>query len=92
MGDRLHFIKRAQSLGLSLAEIREFLIIHDQGELPCDQVRACLKDKLEEIDRQIKDLQILKYQLQQLLSKKSNFLNRMDATICPIIEQDSAID
>ncbi|MBW4651788.1 MAG: heavy metal-responsive transcriptional regulator [Kaiparowitsia implicata GSE-PSE-MK54-09C] len=92
VGDRLHFIKRAQSLGLSLAEIREFLMIHDQGELPCDQVKACLKDKLEDIDQQIKDLQLLKHQLQQLLSKKSNLLNGMDATICPIIEQDSAIN
>lgn len=36
--DRLSFIKRAQSLGLSLAEIKEFLDVHDQGDLPCDHV------------------------------------------------------
>ncbi len=28
---RLHFIKRAQSLGLTLAEIKEFLNVHDEG-------------------------------------------------------------
>ena len=36
---RLNFIKRAQSLGLSLAEIKEFLDVHDGGDLPCDRVK-----------------------------------------------------
>ena len=83
--DRLHFIKRAQSLGLSLAEIKEFLDVHDQGNLPCSHVRVKLQDKITEIDRQIEQLQILKSELQQLLSESMNSENS-NTVICPIIQ------
>ncbi|MBW4667561.1 MAG: MerR family DNA-binding transcriptional regulator [Cyanomargarita calcarea GSE-NOS-MK-12-04C] len=39
---RLHFIKRSQSLGLSLLEIKEFLDVHDQGDLPCEHIKVKL--------------------------------------------------
>ncbi len=42
--NRLSFIKRAQSLGLSLAEIKEFLDVHDQGNFPCNYARIKLQD------------------------------------------------
>lgn len=83
---RLSFIKRSQSLGLSLSEIREFLEIHDQGDLPCDQVQAKLKNKLVEVDRQIQQLQILKQELEELLSSSTVPFESSAATICPIIE------
>lgn len=82
---RLSFIKRAQSLGLSLAEIKEFLDVHDQGNLPCDHVRVNLQSKVSEIDRQIHQLQILKLELQGLLSE-TNVLDTSDTVICPIIQ------
>lgn len=82
---RLSFIKRAQSLGLSLAEIKEFLEVHDQGDLPCDQVRAKLQDKVADIDQQIYQLQILKLELQGLLSG-STIPENSEAVICPIIQ------
>ena len=84
---RLTFIKRSQSLGLSLAEIREFLKIHDQGELPCDQVQLKLRSKVREVDRQIQQLQILKHELEALLSDSKEPSKTSAATICPIIEQ-----
>lgn len=83
--DRLSFIKRAQSLGLSLAEIKEFLDIHDQGNLPCDQVRVKLQDKIADVDRHIQQLQILKAELQDLLSE-SMVTDQITAAICPIIQ------
>lgn len=82
---RLSFIKRAQSLGLSLAEIKEFLDVHDQGNLPCDHVQVKLQDKVAEIDQQIHQLQILKLELQGLLSG-STILENPEAVICPIIQ------
>ncbi len=82
---RLSFIKRAQYLGLSLAEIKEFLDIHDQGDLPCSHVRIKLQDKIADVDRQIHQLQILKLELQGLLSE-TNVLNASDTVICPIIQ------
>lgn len=83
---RLNFIKRAQRLGLSLAEIKEFLEIHDRGELPCEQVQIKLSDKISQIEQQIQQLQILKLELQGLLSGWETIPENPDQTICPIIE------
>ncbi len=84
---RLNFIKRAQSLGMSLSEIREFLDIHDQGDLPCGHVQEKLRDKLVDIDRQIQQLQILKQELKRLLAEEDVLSENSTAIICPIIEQ-----
>lgn len=84
---RLNFIKRAQNLGMSLSEIREFLDIHDRGDLPCDQVQEKLRDKLVDIDLQIQQLQILKQELKRLLAEEDILPKNSTAMICPIIEQ-----
>lgn len=84
---RLNFIKRAQTLGLSLLEIKEFLDVHDQGELPCDHVEVKLKDKIITITQQIKQLQILKLELEGLLSGWETVPEIPENTICPIIER-----
>ncbi|MBD2096566.1 heavy metal-responsive transcriptional regulator [Trichocoleus sp. FACHB-591] len=83
---RLSFIKRAQKLGLSLAEIKEFLDVHDQGELPCDHVKIKLEDKVAEIDQQIQQLQVLKLELEGLLSGWETKPANPETTICPIIQ------
>lgn len=84
---RLNFIKRAQSLGLSLLEIKEFLDIHDQGNLPCEHVKAKLQDKVAAIDEQIQQLLILKLELEGLLSGWEKIPEASEETICPIIEK-----
>ena len=84
---RLSFIKRAQSLGLSLSEIKEFLDLHDQGDLPCDHIKVKLEDKLIAIEQQIQQLEILKQELKGLLSGWSAIPEAPEKTICPIIER-----
>ncbi len=84
---RLRFIKRAQSLGLSLVEIKEFLNLHDQGDLPCNHIKEKLEGKLEAIEQQIQELQILKHELSGLLSGWENIPVHPEETICPIIER-----
>lgn len=83
---RLNFIKRAQSLGLSLTEIGEFLEVRDRGELPCDQIKIKLEDKLVAIARQIRELVTLKQELEGLLSGWETIPEYPETTICPIIE------
>jgi MerR family transcriptional regulator, copper efflux regulator len=85
---RLHFIKRAQSLGLSLLEIKEFLDIHDHGDLPCEHIEAKLQGKLVDIDRQIQQLLIFRSELEELLSGWETIPENREETICPIIERD----
>ncbi len=86
--NRLAFIKRAQSLGLSLSEIKEILNVHDKGELPCGEVKQHLQAKLEEISEQIEALQTLKAELQGVLSgwQEQPPAERIAQTICPNIQ------
>jgi len=85
---RLHFIKRAQSLGLSLSEIKEFLNVHDGGELPCEHIKIKLEDKIKAIDEQIHQLLILRQELSGLVSGWETIPENPEKTICPIIERN----
>ncbi len=85
---RLNFIKRSQQVGLSLADIKELLDIHDQGGLPCDRVRGRLTSKMAEIDQQIEQLQTLKQQLGELLVRDRPLDEFGEHAICPILEQE----
>ncbi len=84
---RLNFIKRAQSLGLTLSEIKEFLNVHDGGELPCDHIKIKLQDKLTAIDEQIQQLLMLRQDLEDLLDDWETTPENVEETICPIIEK-----
>ena len=86
--ERLHFIKRAQSLGLTLSEIKEFLNVHDGGELPCVHIKAKLQDKITAIDEQIQQLLILRQELSGLVSGWETIPENPEQTICPIIERN----
>jgi len=88
--NRLAFIKRAQSLGLSLSEIKEILSLHDRGQLPCGEVKQILNEKLTAIAEQIEALEILRSELQGLLSgwQDRPATDRIARTICPNIQTD----
>jgi MerR family transcriptional regulator, copper efflux regulator len=83
---RLGFIRRAQSLGLTLAEVKEFLDVHDQGDLPCSHIQSKLEDKLTEIEEKIQQLQLLRQELSGLLTGWQSTAAKTDEVICPIIE------
>jgi MerR family transcriptional regulator, copper efflux regulator len=90
--NRLAFIKRSQSLGLSLSEIREILEIHDSGELPCGSVKQHLLLKVKAVSEQIEALEILKSELLGVLSgwQEQPPHALISQTICPNIQQDVA--
>jgi DNA-binding transcriptional MerR regulator len=52
----LRFIKQATGLGLTLAEIKDILVIRHGGRPPCTHVHQLLRDKAVELDRKLKDL------------------------------------
>ncbi len=86
--ERLHFIKRTQSLGLSLSEIKEFLNVHDERELPCEHIKTKLEDKVKAIDEPIQQLLILRQELSGLLSGWEIKPDNDHSTICLIIEHE----
>jgi MerR family transcriptional regulator, copper efflux regulator len=83
---RLAFIKRAQSLGLSLEEIRDILLVYDQGETPCGEIKEKLQEKLSQIDSQIAQLLTLRSEIGELLAVWKNKSSKQEDTICPIIQ------
>ncbi|BAZ70093.1 MAG: heavy metal-responsive transcriptional regulator [Pelatocladus maniniholoensis HA4357-MV3] len=85
---RLSFIKRAQSLGLSLQEISEILQVYDGGKPACDEIQHKLQDKISHIDYQIEQLLTLRGELQELLSEWHSVSTKPEDRICPIIQQD----
>ena len=86
--NRLAFIKRAQSLGLSLDEIGEILAVHDAGELPCGTVKQRLQHKLEVLNEQINGLNLLKSELLGIISgwQEEPAIEQLEHTICPNIQ------
>jgi len=87
--NRLAFIKRAQSLGLSLSEIKDILDVYDSGELPCGALKQHLLNKIEAIAQQIEALEILKSELQGIVSgwQEQPPNDARVQTICPNIQQ-----
>ena len=57
--DRVEFIKLAQALGFTLAEIRSIAPMLTGGTLPVEQVQAFIHDKLTLLDQRIATLQTL---------------------------------
>lgn len=86
--NRLAFIKRSQSLGLNLNEIQQILDIHDQGQLPCGEVRHHLQAKVDAITEQITALETLRSELQGILSgwQEQPPSDRIAQTICPNLQ------
>ncbi len=86
--NRLAFIKRAQSLGLTLTEIKSILEVHDRGILPCGEVKQHLQDKVEAINQKIQSLLMLRSQLEGILAGWNETPSETVAaqTICPNIQ------
>ena len=83
---RLNFIKRAQAMNFSLAEIKKLLLMREDPQAAKNSVRQLTADKLEAIELQLKNLGTLKNELTLLLN-----LCRGSKDGCPIIE-DMASD
>ena len=88
--DRLAFIKRAQTLGLSLTEVKEILAVRDRGALPCETVKQQIQGKVEQLTHQIQQLETLRTELQSVLShwQESPSAQLVDTTICPNLEEN----
>lgn len=64
------------------------MAIHDQGQLPCDDVKQNLQKKVQQITEQIESLQLLRSELQGLLSgwQDQPSADVAAKTICPNLE------
>lgn len=91
--DRLHFIRQAQALGFTLAEVKEILRLKYAGQSPCVCVCRRLRQRLAEIEKEMRRLRAVRREVRACL-ERSRALPRLPhsaSAICPIIEQRAQI-
>ena len=80
---RVRFIKRAQELGFTLAEIRELLSLRVDHDRDSGTVRELARKKITDIEEKIRTLQAMKGALEHLTERCSG---HGPASECPILE------
>ncbi len=83
--ERVHFIKQAQDMGLSLEEIEQLLATRG-GAGKCREVRNLLRAKLAELDERMKRMRNFRHTLSRHLASCECELNEHGETAsCPVI-------
>lgn len=67
--DRLAFIRAAQAVGLTLAEVRQVLSVRDAGEAPCRVVTDLIGHRHAEVKTKIAELRRLERELAVLRAR-----------------------
>lgn len=80
---RVRFIKRAQEIGFTLAEIRELLAIRIDSARESIEVRALAQAKINDIEQKIQTLQRMKEALARITDRCPGC---GPASECPILE------
>jgi Hg(II)-responsive transcriptional regulator len=81
----LRFIKRAQSVGFSLEEIRELLALRESGRADsCERVREKAEHKLAEVDAKLRELAGLRQMLAEFVGACEG---RESDAECPILAE-----
>ncbi len=83
--DMVRFVKQAQGLGLTLAEVKEIVTIRQGGRPPCGHVYRLLEEKARELDQKLRDLVLLRRRIRQSLAAWGRRPARR-AAVCPHIE------
>ncbi len=88
----LKFVRKAQELGFSLAEIRELLILRSDHVPACSHVKELLEGKLVAVERKIQELRTLEETLKIALRKCQRGLKAAapgHEECCPVLEEIS---
>jgi DNA-binding transcriptional MerR regulator len=83
--ERLEFIKRAQVLGFSLAEIAYIIKEKESGKSPCAEVREIVRSRLEELDERMKEMRRYRKELAEALESWDE-AQEIEGGVCGLIE------
>lgn len=90
--DEIRFIRKAQSLGFSLDEIRRILNVRGRGKATCRCVIAMAEATLSETETKLRELQIFRDNLKSNLTRWQKVSGRKQAVaeFCALIESSGA--
>jgi len=84
--DTLEFIKRAQTLGFTLDEIKRIIAESRAGQSPCSEVREVVRQRLAELDERMAQMQRYRDELAATLNDWDERGNA-DGHFCGLIEE-----
>lgn len=84
---RLQYIRSAQAAGLTLNAVSDLLAVVDDGAAPCCLTRTLARERIVEIDQQIRNLENLRDRLAKLIEGCSEAIEGepADNVVCPLI-------
>lgn len=93
--EQVRFIRKAQSLGLTLHDVKEILGLAERGRCPCGHVHRALAARLNELNERLKELGSFQAELAALVNRaarvtsevRRSAVGRNAATRCPIVEE-----
>ncbi|MGH9939863.1 MAG: heavy metal-responsive transcriptional regulator, partial [Blastocatellia bacterium] len=81
----LEFIRRAQTLGFTLEEIKRIIAESRAGQSPCDEVRETVRWRLAELDERMAQMRLYRDALADTL-KQWDEKGSADGDFCGLIE------
>lgn len=84
--DDLQFIRKAQSLGLRLNDIREVMEIASGGRSPCEHVRGAVRRRLDDVEARLRKLRELRATLRGVLRRLDEAPQQDAGCRCAVIE------
>lgn len=91
---RIAFIKRAQALGLTIGDIKTLLEIADQGEVPCEEVKSMVEQRLTSVRDHIAELEVKEERIRRAMTTWEKMIDPIpvDGELCPLIERLDALN
>ncbi len=88
---QVQFIKKAQTLGFTLEEIKKILNVRDRGEKPCSLVQSLLDQKIDQLELKIEQMTLFKAELEEYRTTWTNNPNLESDSqeVCPLISSVS---
>lgn len=86
---RVQFIRKAQELGLKIADIKSIFASVEEGKTPCGKVETLVRKRLEAITRQIDELRATRDRIAGAITEweENGNLSDEEARFCPLIEK-----
>lgn len=92
--DRLVFIRAAQAVGLTLAEVRQVMGVRDAGEAPCQVVTDLIARRHAEVRARVAELRRLQRELANLRARATRLEARdcQPSGVCHVIAGPAEIE
>jgi Cu(I)-responsive transcriptional regulator len=81
---RVQFIQNAKQVGFTLKDIGELLDLHRKSGTSCADIKLIARQKIEEVDQKIHELQCIRDALGRMVMKCSD---GGELNECPILEE-----